>query len=146
MKRMHIHVTVPNLEESVLFYNSLFGEEPSKLKSDYAKWSLEEPQVNFAISTRSSKPGLDHLGIQVDQASELEEINTRMTESAQQIGEISEGICCYAESTKAWTMDKAGIPWETFTTMKDVEVYGMDIEKNDSAYCVPDQPSKSSCC
>ena len=146
MKRMHIHVTVPNLEESVLFYNSLFGEEPSKLKSDYAKWALEEPRVNFAISTRSANVGLDHLGIQVDQASELEEINARMTQSAQQIGDISEGTCCYAESTKAWAMDKAGIPWETFTTMKDAEVFGTDIEKNNSACCSPDQSSQSSCC
>lgn len=146
MKRMHIHITVPNLDESILFYNSLFGEEPSKIKSDYAKWALDEPRVNFAISTRSTKIGLDHLGIQVDEASELEEIKTRMTESAQQIGEIRDGSCCYAESAKAWTMDKAGIPWETFTTMNDIEVYGRDTMKIEGGCCVPVASSKSSCC
>jgi len=126
MKKLHIHISVPDLAEGIRFYASLFGSEPSKTKTDYAKWDLEEPRVNFAISTRSQKIGLDHLGIQVDSESEVREIKHRLDQASQTTEAIKSGVCCYAESTKSWSIDRAGIPWESFVTMQDAEVYGTD--------------------
>lgn len=148
MKKLHIHISVPDLSQSILFYNSLFGCEPSKEKSDYAKWELDDPNVNFAISTRSQTIGLDHLGIQVEDESEIREINDRLTNALQKSGEINKGTCCYSESSKSWTVDKAGIPWESFVTMRDAEVYGVDSLNTDGAACCIAEPvaAKSSCC
>lgn len=148
MKKLHIHISVPDLLESIQFYNSLFGCKPSRQKTDYAKWELEEPRVNFAISTRSQKIGLDHLGIQVDDTSEINEINQRLEQASQVSGEINQGVCCYSESSKSWTVDKAGIPWESFKTMKDAEVYGAgSLTVDDSTCCPGDSPTaKTSCC
>jgi hypothetical protein len=148
MKKLHIHVSVPELLESIQFYNSLFGCKPSKQKSDYAKWELEEPRVNFAISTRSQTIGLDHLGIQVDDTSEIKEINQRLEQASQVTGEINQGTCCYSESSKSWTVDKAGIAWESFKTMKDAEVYGASsLSAAGPACCPGDSPTaKTSYC
>ena len=132
MKKLHIHISVPDLADSILFYTGLFDSEPSKIKSDYAKWDLEEPRVNFAISTRSQKFGLDHLGIQVDSEAELEKIKHRLEQASQSAGETKSGVCCYADSTKSWSLDKAGIPWESFVTMKDAELYGTDTFVDDN--------------
>ena len=132
MKKLHIHISVPDLADSILFYTGLFDNEPSKIKPDYAKWDLEEPSVNFAISTRSQKFGLDHLGIQVDSEAELEKIKRRLEQASQTAGETKSGVCCYAESTKSWSLDKAGIPWESFVTMKDAELYGTDTFVDDN--------------
>lgn len=148
MKKLHIHVSVPNLDESIQFYTGLFDCEPSKIKPDYAKWDLDEPHVNFAISTRTQNIGLDHLGIQVDNKSEVDDIKKRLELASQSAGDIQSGVCCYAESTKSWSVDKAGIPWESFVTMEDAEVYGADLLKDQSSSCCDDDLTvqKQNCC
>lgn len=147
MKRLHIHISVPDLEQSIQFYNQIFGTPPSKQKSDYAKWQLNDPVVNFAISTRSAKTGLDHLGIQSDSEQELTELNDRLQQAGINSGDTESTTCCYAESAKSWSIDPSGIPWENFTTMKDAEVYAID---NDPSACcsgsAPQQNTGSSCC
>jgi hypothetical protein len=148
MKKLHVHVSVPDLAASIQFYNSLFGCEPDREEIDYAKWELEDPRVNFAISTRSQKIGLDHLGMQVDNEAEIEEINQRLKLASQVSGEINTGVCCYSESSKSWTVDKAGIPWESFKTMKAVDVYGSDsLNADEFTCCTGDSATvKTSCC
>ena len=142
MKRLHVHVAVTELAESVRHYSALFAAEPTVLKDDYAKWSLEDPRVNFAISTRGKKSGLDHLGIQVENAAELDEMNQRLNEAATPVREQSGTTCCYARSNKYWSVDPAGIPWETFHTLESAPVYGESVEEaakeTASACCVPD--------
>lgn len=148
MKRFHIHVGVKNLEESVQFYSTLFGEKPSKLKEDYAKWMLEDPKVNFAISTRTNTNGVDHLGIQVEEASELSEIKERLKRADLKIFGEGEATCCYAESDKAWVQDPSGLPWETYQTMADAELFsGKPKTEGTNACCAPaTSPQKTSCC
>lgn len=122
MKRFHIHVGVKDLNESIRFYSTLFGQSPTKTKDDYAKWMLEDPRLNFAISTRT-KEGVDHLGLQVDEDSELTEISERLKHA--DLGVFAEGTttCCYAESNKAWVKDPSGVAWETYHTMADAETF-----------------------
>lgn len=152
MKRLHVHLTVPNLEKGIHFYSQMFGEDPTKHKQDYAKWQLDDPRINFAISTRSEKVGLDHLGLQVDDEDELMELNSRLLKADIETGEIDSATCCYAESVKSWSFDPAGIPWESFVTMNDAEVYGVDnpIQVNATSACCsgssPSQQSGSTCC
>lgn len=123
MKRLHVHVGVDNLEESIKFYSALFDAEPTKTKEDYAKWMLDDPRVNFAVSTRSGAKGLNHLGIQVDDAHELETLRTQI--SSANISSHSEGetVCCYARSEKSWVEDPSGIAWEAYHTMDDAQIY-----------------------
>lgn len=147
MKRLHVHLSVPDLEKGIHFYTQMFGQKPSKQKPDYARWQLDDPHVNFAISTRSKTYGLDHLGVQVSNEEELKQLNTRLSEANIDAGELDNTICCYAESIKSWSFDPAGIPWESFVTMKDTEVYGVD--NSSSACCsgsAPTQNNTSSCC
>ena len=144
MKTVHIHISVQDIEKSVHFYSSLFGIKPTKLKSDYAKWMLDDPKMNFAISNRSSKQGLDHLGIQVDSESELNEISQRIQKAEQHLFKQGVTECCYAKSNKVWLEDPAGIAWEAYETMEDVEVFGP--EKSSSACCAPKMNEKNSCC
>ena len=150
MKRLHVHISVPDLEQAIHYYSQMFGEQPSKMKQDYAKWQLDEPSINFAISTRSEKIGLDHLGLQVDDEDELKQLNTRLLAAEIDAGEMSNSTCCYAESVKSWSFDPAGIPWESFVTMQDAEVFGTDMMQADgSACCSGDAPKQSkadSCC
>ena len=150
MKRFHIHIGVQDLEKSVQFYSTLFGQAPAKLKADYAKWMLEDPRINFAISTRVGECGVDHLGIQVDQESELTEITERLKNADLGVYDEGETTCCYAESKKAWVQDPAGVPWEAYQTMADVEVFNLKASQGDeSSYCVADeneQEEASSCC
>jgi catechol-2,3-dioxygenase len=150
MKRFHLHIGVNDLEKSVKFYSTLFGQEPAKVKNDYAKWMLEDPRINFAISTRSKKLGLDHLGIQVDENEELKEITARLKNADLGVFDEGETTCCYAKSEKAWVQDPAGIAWETYQTMEDAEMFSEKKEatdKSDSACCAPTpKSSKSSCC
>ena len=146
MKRFHIHVGVTDLEKSVQFYSTLFGQKPTKLKDDYAKWMLEDPRLNFAISTRSTEEGVDHLGIQVEENKELTEITERLKNA--EMGVFDEGTttCCYAESNKAWVKDPSGLAWEAYQNMADADVYSEKSEaKTDSSCCVPDD-SETSCC
>jgi len=125
MKRMHIHVAVEDLSESIRFYSAMFGnKEPTVVKSDYCKWELTDPAVNFAISQRGAKPGVDHIGIQVETDAELEEMNARFAAAKLPIQEQTATTCCYAKSDKAWTVDPQGVAWETFRTLEAAPVYG----------------------
>lgn len=147
MKNFHIHVGVKNLEESIQFYSTLFGQKPVKRKEDYAKWMLTDPKVNFAISTRSNEIGVNHLGIQVETPSELEEIKTRLKKADLGIYDEGKTTCCYAESDKAWVSDPSGIPWESYQNMGDAEIYSDPTEKKvDSTCCVPSTKEQSSGC
>jgi catechol 2,3-dioxygenase-like lactoylglutathione lyase family enzyme len=145
MKRFHIHVGVKNIQESVRFYSTLFGQSPSKLKEDYAKWMLEDPRINFAISTRVGDQGVDHLGIQVDAADELTEITERLKKAEVGVQDEGETTCCYAQSNKAWVQDPSGLPWEAYQTMADAEVFSEKQESAESACCPGDEQS-SKCC
>jgi catechol 2,3-dioxygenase-like lactoylglutathione lyase family enzyme len=124
MKRMHVHVAVADLEQSIGFYSSLFATQPSVVKADYAKWMLDDPRVNFAISTRGKQPGLDHLGIQVESKDELGEVYARLRQAGGTIIEQGQTSCCYAKSEKSWIDDPAGISWETFFTTGESTQYG----------------------
>lgn len=125
MKRMHVNVNVTNLEDSVRFYSTLFASEPAVLKDDYAKWMLDDPRVNFAISTHGNE-GIAHLGIQVESADELVEVYHRLEQAGGATLDEGETTCCYARSTKQWIQDPSGIAWETFLTHGDSAVYGHD--------------------
>lgn len=164
MKRLHVHVSVEDLSHSIGFYSALFASQPSVVKSDYAKWMLDDPRVNFAISTRGRQAGLDHLGIQVENADELQEVYGRMREAGGNIIEQGQTVCCYAKSEKSWIDDPAGIAWETFHTTGENTVYGDGTGENGAriahekiaeekvadlpagACCVPQQGTKSSAC
>jgi catechol 2,3-dioxygenase-like lactoylglutathione lyase family enzyme len=146
MKRFHIHVGVENLDESIRFYSVLFGAELVKTKTDYAKWLLEDPRVNFAISTRATKQGVDHLGIQVEEESELTEVRDRLKGADVAVGEEGETVCCYARSEKSWVQDPAGIPWETYRTMEDAELFPGQLDPAESTCCTPDTMGTPGCC
>jgi catechol 2,3-dioxygenase-like lactoylglutathione lyase family enzyme len=124
MKRLHIHVAVENLPQSIGFYSALFAAGPAVVKTDYAKWMLDDPRVNFAISTRGREAGLDHLGIQVENADELREVYARLHQAGGTVIEQGQTACCYAKSEKAWINDPAGISWETFLTTGESTSYG----------------------
>ncbi|MBL7715528.1 MAG: VOC family protein [Bdellovibrionales bacterium] len=145
MKRLHIHVGVKDIEKSVQFYSTLFGQKPSKLKSDYAKWMLEDPRINFAVSTLTGTTGVDHLGIQVDEPKELEELTERLKNADLGVSEEGETTCCYAKSDKAWVEDPAGVPWEAYRTMADVEVF-KEKGAEASECCPTDDGSQTGCC
>ncbi len=131
MKRLHVHVGVADLEESVRFYSTLFGAEPTKHESDYAKWMLDDPRVNFAISTRSDgAAGLSHLGIQAEDQRELDQIAVRAKDASDSILVETGASCCYARSNKAWVEDPTGIRWETFYTYGDITTYGQSAEES----------------
>jgi catechol-2,3-dioxygenase len=149
MKRFHVHLHVEDLAQSIGFYSRLFAAAPTRVESDYAKWMLDDPRVNFAISTRGSKPGLDHLGFQVDEASELADLKAR-AESAD-LALLDEGTttCCYARSEKHWVTDPQGIAWEHFHTLGNIPVFNEGAtEAKAAACCAPSEPkaTKSSCC
>jgi catechol 2,3-dioxygenase-like lactoylglutathione lyase family enzyme len=147
MKRFHIHVGVKDINESVQFYSTLFGQKPAKLKEDYAKWMLDDPRINFAISTRSSTKGVDHLGIQVEEAGELAEITERLKKADLKLFDEGESTCCYAESNKAWVEDPSGIAWEAYQTMADAEVFSEKAKPtSESSCCVPAKNTKTKCC
>src|SRR5436305_6939849 len=145
MKRLHVHVAVENLSRSIDFYSALFAAQPAVVKTDYAKWMLDEPRGNFAISTRGCEPGLDHLGIQVENAEELEEVYARLREAGGEITEQGQTACCYAKSEKAWIDDPAGIAWETFLTTGESTTYGDGTGEREArvakskACCAPEQ-------
>src|SRR5437870_4459661 len=125
MKRFHVHVTVDDLAQSVRFYSTLFAVEPTVLKPDYAKWMLEDPRVNFAISTGAGhSAGISHLGIQAEDEGELGEIYDRLAEAERPIVEEKATTCCYARSDKQWIADPQGVPWETFFTYGESTIYG----------------------
>jgi predicted enzyme related to lactoylglutathione lyase len=124
MKRMHVHVAVDDLRSSIGFYSALFAAEPSVVKPDYAKWMLDDPRVNFAISARGRTAGLDHLGIQVENKDELNEVSARLHKASGEVIEQGQTNCCYAKSEKSWIEDPAGISWEAFLTTGEATDYG----------------------
>lgn len=124
MKRLHVHVSVDDLDQSVRFYSTLFAAEPSVLKHDYAKWMLEDPRVNFAISRRGGASGVQHLGIQAEDETELAEVYDRLKRADRPIVEQAATTCCYAKSDKQWIADPQGVAWETFLTHGEATVYG----------------------
>lgn len=145
MKRFHIHVGVEDLARSVQFYSTLFGQEPAKRKSDYAKWMLDDPRVNFAISTKSGTKGVDHLGIQVETGDELDEITTRLKDADLTLSDVGVSTCCYAKSNKAWVSDPSGVAWETYQTMADVEVYSESKAPSTERCCASTEPGNKCC-
>jgi hypothetical protein len=155
MKRMHVHVSVENIDNAVAFYSTLFAAQPSVVKPDYAKWMLDDPRVNFAISTRGKQPGLDHLGIQVESPDELQEVYGRLHEAEGEVLEEGHTTCCYAKSEKSWIDDPAGISWETFFTTGESTNYGHSVERGarvakEKVCCepqhVPAKQSAMACC
>jgi catechol 2,3-dioxygenase-like lactoylglutathione lyase family enzyme len=142
MKRLHLHVSVPDLAQSIQFYETLFGVEATVVKDDYAKWMLDDPKVNFAISQRERAPGVDHVGIQVDSAAELSELATRLKAAGAVTFDQEATTCCYARSDKSWVSDPAGVRWETFYTFGEATSYGEDEE----AVAAAAVASASACC
>ncbi|MBS0321290.1 MAG: VOC family protein [Proteobacteria bacterium] len=139
MKRFHVHLGVPNLAASIRFYSQMFGTPPAVEKPDYAKWMLDDPRLNFAISTRSGHSGLNHLGLQADSAEELATIRDQFTAAdAKATVDEPDAHCCYARGDKHWTQDPQGIAWEAFHTLESIPVFGA----SDTA----DAPIASACC
>ena len=127
MKRLHVHVSVDDLAGSIRFYSALFGSEPTVAKPDYAKWKLDDPRVNFAISSRGGRAGVDHLGMEVDTPEELKEVYQRLQQAERPVLEEGATTCCYAKSEKAWTSDPQGLLWESFLTTGESTIYGGDV-------------------
>jgi catechol 2,3-dioxygenase-like lactoylglutathione lyase family enzyme len=153
MKRFHVHVSVSDLAKSIRFYSSIFGAAPVVEKDDYAKWMLDDPRINFAISNRGRDPGVNHLGLQVDSPDELAALRARVANANILADDEPAARCCYALSDKYWIEDPQGVAWETFHTLGDIPVFGKDPstpeEKPASACCAPAQTSAqvaSKCC
>ena len=139
MKRLHVHVSVHDLAASIRFYSHLFDADPTVRKHDYAKWMLEDPRVNFAISARGGEAGIEHLGIQVEERAELEEVYARLQRAERPVLEEGSTTCCYAKSEKSWIEDPQGVKWETFLTTGESTVFGNDAPPiaASSACCTP---------
>ncbi len=123
MKRFHVHAHVEDLQASIAFYSRLFAAEPARVESDYAKWMLEDPRINFAISTRGDKPGVDHLGIQTDTEEELATLKSQAAAADMTLLDVGTTSCCYARSDKYWLTDPQGIAWEQFHTLGSIPVF-----------------------
>jgi len=134
MKRFHVHIAVPDLDQSIGFYSTLFGAEPTVRKPDYAKWMLDDPRVNFAISRRGSTSGVNHLGFQVDSGAELDAAHAQLVAAGRRVTAEKNASCCYAVSDKYWITDPAGVAWETFHTHEPARVRGPESE---GAACDP---------
>lgn len=149
MKRFHVHVNVANLDANIGFYSTLFGAGPSVRKPDYAKWMLDDPRVNFAISQRERAAGVDHLGLQAEDGAELEEIGVRLM-AAGKVALTEQGTtCCYAHSDKFWAEDPQGVRWETFHTVGEATAYsapGMHAAETGACCGQPSTSAASSCC
>jgi len=156
MKRFHVHVGVADLDKSIAFYSSLFGAEPAVVKDDYAKWMLEDPRINFAISMREdAAKGIEHLGVQVEDKAELAEVYDRLAAADRPLLEEGATTCCYAKSEKSWIADPDGVVWEAFLTDGESTTYGgsPDLDQLASANAASDAccapkvaPAKTSCC
>ena len=159
MKRFHVHLHVADLAKNVAFYSKLFAAEPARVEADYAKWMLEDPRVNFAISTRGSECGVDHLGFQAEDEAELTELKARAQSADSTLLDEGETVCCYARSEKHWVIDPQGVAWEHYRTLERAEIYGesrptAEMEANGGACCAPNATRgkplsvsmKSACC
>jgi len=133
MKRFHVHIHVDDLGKSIAFYSKLFDAEPARVESDYAKWMLDDPRINFAISTRGNQAGLDHLGFQVDDPAELAELKTRAEAADMALFDEGETTCCYARSDKHWITDPQGIAWEHFHSLASIPIFGEDKQGQSAA-------------
>jgi catechol 2,3-dioxygenase-like lactoylglutathione lyase family enzyme len=146
MKRLHVHVSVKDLDASVRFYSQLFAADPIVQKPDYAKWMLDDPRVNFAISQRDGRPGVQHLGIQVEDRAELTQVYERLRGAERPAIEEGETTCCYAHSEKSWVDDPQGVQWETFLTTGESTVYGTDEIRAKSQKAAEAACCAASCC
>lgn len=151
MKRMHVHLSVEDLNQNIGFYSTMFGCAPSVQHEDYAKWMLDDPRVNFAISNRSNKLGLDHLGIQAENDSELQDIKKNLDTTQKPIEAQEQTSCCYSKSDKYWITDPQGIAWESFHSLSEIPTFNEEKtvpDENNSACCPGDDSSSSSssCC
>lgn len=151
MKRFHVHVSVDDFDANIQFYSTVFGAPPSVVKPDYAKWMLDDPRINFAISNRGLGSGIDHLGVQVESDEELNALRKQVAGAQIVALDQSDAACCYARSDKYWTTDPQGIAWETFHTLESIPVYGDTVRAQTSACCgtaptVESASSKSSAC
>jgi catechol 2,3-dioxygenase-like lactoylglutathione lyase family enzyme len=142
MKRFHVHLHVDDLVRSIAFYNRLFDARPARQEADYAKWMLDDPPVNFAISTRGSRAGIDHLGIQTDDPEELAAMKARAESADMALLDEGETTCCYARSEKHWVTDPQGIAWEHFHTLANIPVFNESAQTagEGSACCAPKAP------
>jgi catechol 2,3-dioxygenase-like lactoylglutathione lyase family enzyme len=151
MKRLHVHVGVENLDQSIRFYSTLFGAEPTVTKPDYAKWMLEDPRVNFAISSgKHAAKGIEHLGIEAENPDELSKVYSRLKAADRPVLEEGATTCCYAKSEKSWITDPDGVVWEAFYTNGDATVYGespvlsaLSANASESACCAPTNPPQT---
>jgi hypothetical protein len=155
MKRLHVHVAVDNLSEATRFYSTLFAADPTVQKPDYAKWMLDDPRVNFAISARGAKPGVEHLGIQAETDDELRDVYACLKSADASVLEEGATTCCYAKSEKSWVNDPAGVAWEVFHTTGESAVYGGGPVSEDArlsstptgmAIPAPDAAPPQACC
>jgi lactoylglutathione lyase len=149
MKRFHVHLHVTDLAKNIAFYSTLFNQAPARTEGDYAKWMLQDPPVNFAISTRGQQPGLDHLGIQVESAEELQTLKAQAAQADLTLLDEGEATCCYARSEKYWVTDPQGTPWEQFHTLDNIPVFSETQPRPGSACCAPEAASaqaSASCC
>jgi catechol 2,3-dioxygenase-like lactoylglutathione lyase family enzyme len=135
VKRFHVHVSVSDLDQGIRFYSQLFGSDPAVLKPDYAKWMLDDPRLNFAISTHRQPAGVNHLGFQVESDEELRGMQAQLQAADSRMIQEDEQPCCYAQSNKYWVTDPAGIAWETFHTLSSIPVYGEDTPKAAASGC-----------
>ena len=136
-KRLHIHMSVDNIEQSIPFYNTQFGAEPTKVKEDYAQWLVDDLSLNFAISTRRDEKGINHLGVQYESDEALLEVQTLFEDKGIK-GRVEKGaVCCYKESNKYWVTDPSGVVWENYHSMSDVEVYGVSGSDTEDGCCMP---------
>jgi catechol 2,3-dioxygenase-like lactoylglutathione lyase family enzyme len=154
MKRLHVHIAVDDLAEATRFYSTLFAAEPVVTKPDYAKWMLDDPRVNLAISQRGAPAGVEHLGIQVETAEELTEVYGQLSKADAPVLEEGETVCCYASSEKSWVTDPAGVSWEVFLTHGEAATYGGGAEAEggrlaltptgmpQAACCAPSEPAE----
>ena len=126
MKRFHVKISVKDVNRSIEFYRTLFGAEPTVVKNDYARWMLEDPRVNFAISEASCSTGINHVGLQAESMSELEEVRGRLSTASQKTLDQNDAECCYARSTKTWVRDPDNVAWETFVTHGEITHFGED--------------------
>jgi len=145
MKRFHVHAHVEDLQASIAFYSKLFAAEPARVESDYAKWMLEHPRLNFAISTRGDRPGVDHLGFQTDTEDELAQLKARAQAADMTLLDEGETSCCYARSDKYWLTDPQGIAWEQFHTLANIPVFseqGVGAEAEPASACCAGAPPR----
>jgi lactoylglutathione lyase len=141
MKRFHVHLYVDDLSRNIAFYSNLFAAQPARVEADYAKWMLDDPPVNFAISARGREPGLDHFGIQADSDAELAALEARARATQGPLLDEGQTTCCYARSDKHWITDPQGIAWEHFHTLENIPMFN-ETRQPATACCAP----RKSCC